>query len=509
MMQNINLFNQNKYRRQNYDTNDQKYHPKMKRKDKKKHLDLVILSGITMFIFSGFKSAEHKPNIIIIYTDDQGTLDAGCYGAGDLHTPNIDGLSRLGILFTQAYSHTVSCPSRAALLTGRYPQRFGINDWTQNDAHDQEKGINMPLSEITIAEVLKANGYQTAIMGKWHLGGALENGPLEQGFDTFFGFRGGFIDNYVHYFLHGQGFHDLWSNNKEIFERGSYFPSLMTEKAIEFIGKNINRPFFLYAAFNLPHYPEQPDSLFVPLYSDLNEPRKSYATVISTVDDKIGQILSKLDELGIRDNTVVFFMSDNGHSTEETMIKINNHRSGLPKGTDYCAHGGGGYTGKWRGAKGSFLEGGIRVPAIISYPGHFPENVKRDQTITCMDFFPTICEITGSKMPDCVHDGHSLLPIIESNAPSMYQVLYFQWRDQWTVREGKWKLIVKGRDTTGKFSNHIQKEEQMESPYLANLEDEHPEEHNYATEHPEIVERLTKLYQKWANNVNKTNVEKN
>lgn len=469
-------------------------------------LGLFVGLFIPMHFASGAKPADQKPNIIIIYTDDQGTLDAGCYGAGDLHTPNIDRLGKSGIRFTQAYAHTVCCPSRAALLTGRYPQRSGINNWTQNDAHlgEDEKGINMPLDEVTIAEVLKENGYQTAIMGKWHLGAELENGPTEQGFDTFFGFRGGFIDNYVHYFLHGHGFHDLWSNKQEIFRRGSYFPSMMTEKAIEFIGKNMYQPFFLYAAFNLPHYPEEPDSLFIPLYSNLKEPRRSYATVVSTVDDKIGQILNKLDELGIRDKTVIFFMSDNGHSTEETMIRFDNHRSGLPKGTDYCAHGGGGYTGKWRGAKGSFLEGGIRVPAIISYPGHFPENEVRDQIITCMDFFPTICELTGSKMPDHVIDGHSLLPVIKSNAPSGYPVLYFQWEDQWTVREGKWKLIVKGRDTTGKFSNHVQKEEKMESPYLANMEEENPEEQNYATKHPEIVERLTKLHQKWAEEVNGT-----
>ena len=196
-------------------------------------------------------------------------------------------------------------------------------------------------------------------------------------------------------------------------------------------------------------------------------------------------------------------MSDNGHSTEETIIRVDNHLSGLPKGTDYCAHGGGGYTGNWRGAKGSFLEGGIRVPAIISYPGHMPENETRDQIITSMDFLPTICEVTGSQLPDCTIDGHSLLPVIQSNAPSGYQILYFQWRDQWAVREGKWKLIVKGRDTTGKFSTHPQKTEAMESPYLANLEDEHPEEKNYAAEHPEIVERLTKYYNEWASGVNK------
>ena len=471
----------------------------------------ILRSFVGLFILiqtlSCGQQEKQKPNIIIIYTDDHGTLDATCYGASDLSTPNIDRLSRSGIRFTQAYAHTVCCPSRAALITGRYPQRSGINNWTQNDAHVTEKGINMPLSEVTIAEVLKDNGYTTGLFGKWHLGASLENGPLEQGFDTFYGFRGGFIDNYVHFFLHGKGYHDLWDNNTEIFERGKYFPSLMTEQAIQFIEKNSHRPFFLYAAFNLPHYPLQPDSQFIAVSTNLNEPRKSYATVISTVDDKIGQIVSKLDELKIRDNTVIFFMSDNGHSTEETTIKMDDHLSGLPKGTDYCAHGGGGFTGKWRGAKGSFLEGGIRIPAIISYPGHFPGNETRDQIITCMDFFPTICEITGSKMPDCILDGNSLLPIIKSNKQSDYQVLYFQWQDRWAVSEGKWKLIVKGRDTTGKFSTHEQKEEKMESPFLANLKAEHPEDHNYAAEYPEIVERLTGLYTQWAADVNNSNSE--
>ena len=453
---------------------------------------LILLSSCVK------QERQQKPNVIIIYTDDQGTLDAECFGADDLYTPNIDKLSKSGIRFTQAYAHTVCCPSRAALLTGRHPQRSGIISWTQNDAHAKEKGLNMPLSEVTIAEVLKENGYQTGLFGKWHLGGALENGPLEQGFDTFYGFRGGFIDNYVHYFLHGKGFHDLWSNKEEIFERDKYFPSLMTEKAIQFIEQNRNQPFFVYAAFNLPHYPEQPDSAFIPFSSKLSEPRKSYATVVSTVDDKIGQIIQKLEELEIRNNTVIFFMSDNGHSTEQTKIRIENHSSGLPQGTNYCANGGGGFTGKWRGAKGSFLEGGIRVPAIISYPGHFPENETRDQIVSCMDIFPTICEITGSRLPDRPIDGYSLIPVIESGkARSNHQVLYFQWEDQWAVREGKWKLIVRGRDTTGKFSTHLQKEENMESPYLANLEASDPELHNYAKDYPEIVERLTKLYKEW------------
>jgi len=342
----------------------------------KPRLRNITRFALGLFILAQLSSCnkqaeEQKPNIIIIYTDDQGTLDAGCYGANDLHTPNIDQLSKTGIRFTQAYAHTVCCPSRAAMLTGRHPQRAKINNWTQNDAHAKDKGINMPLSEVTIAEVLKGNGYNTGLFGKWHLGAALENGPLEQGFDEFYGFRGGFIDNYVHYFLHGMGFHDLWDNKEEIFERNKYFPSLMTEKAIQFIENNSKQPFFLYAAFNLPHYPEQPDSMFLSYTKNLQEPRKSYAAVMATVDDKIGQILNKLDELEIRNNTLVIFMSDNGHSTEETKIRFDDHLSGIPKGVNYCANGGGGFTGKWRGAKAGFFEGGIRVPAIISYPGHF------------------------------------------------------------------------------------------------------------------------------------------
>lgn len=461
--------------------------------------NLLLLLLIVVFTSCNI---QKKPNVILIYTDDQGTLDVACYGAEDLSTPNLDMLAQDGILFTQAYAQTVCCPSRAAVLTGRHPQRSGINNWTQNDAHAKKKGVNMPLSEITIAEVLKENGYKTGLFGKWHLGAALENGPLEQGFDEFYGFRGGFIDNYNHFFLHGKGFHDLWENKTEIFDRDKYFPALMTERTIEFIEKNKDQPFFIYAAFNLPHYPEQPDSMFFTSYDNLSEPRKSYARVMTAVDGRIGQIITKLKDLDIYDNTVIFFMSDNGHSTESTMIRVDNHNSGLAKGTNYCANGGGGYTGKWRGAKSSFLEGGIRVPAIISYPGHFKGNQKRDQIISGMDIFPTICELTGSQVPEVTLDGHSLLPIIDSReAVSGHDILYFQWEDQWSVREGRWKLIVNGFDSTGKYSNHPQKDADMESPYLADLEAENPEEVNFAEAHPEIVERLTKLYKQWAADV--------
>ena len=433
-----------------------------------------------------------KPNILLIYTDDQGTLDAGCYGIKDIQTPVLDKLALEGIKFTQAYAHTVCCPSRAALLTGRAPQRSGVNQWTSCSTADKE-GRVMDLKEITIAEHLKQYGYKTGIIGKWHLGAALDHGPLDQGFDDFFGFRGGFIDYYSHRFLHAKWqkpqFHDLYRGKKEIFKDGNYFPDMQVSEANNFIEKNKNNPFFLYLPFNLPHYPEQPDSLFIDQYKNLKWPRNSYASMITTVDNRIGQVLNKLDALGIRENTIVIYMSDNGHSTEDY---YNWDQS-------YGGNGGGGYTGKWRGAKGSFFEGGIRVPAIISYPKLFPKGESRDQAIVNLDILPTLCDILEISTPINQLDGKSIVEVLHSKeARSPHEVLYWMWQEMWAVRKGKWKLIYKGHDTTGKYSKHPEKEFLMPEYYLANLEDENPEEINYALKYPEIVKELTQLHEHWA-----------
>ncbi|MCB1122352.1 MAG: sulfatase-like hydrolase/transferase, partial [Verrucomicrobiae bacterium] len=184
----------------------------------------------TLITFS-LNSAE-RPNVLILFTDDQGTLDANCFGATDLQTPNIDKLATTGVRFTQAYAHAVCCPSRAALLTGRHPQRGGVGNWTQNNRKEIDSPqLNMDPGELTLAEVLKAAGYETALFGKWHLGAKVGHGPLDQGFDTYWGHLGGFIDNYRHYFLHGQGFHDLYDGDTEIFRREEYYPDLLVEQA--------------------------------------------------------------------------------------------------------------------------------------------------------------------------------------------------------------------------------------------------------------------------------------
>lgn len=421
-----------------------------------------------------------RPNVVILLTDDQGTLDAGCYGARDLFTPYMDGLAASGVRFTQAYCHTVCCPTRAMLLTGRHPQRSGVNSWTQGDANGPFK-VNMHSDEITLAEVLHDAGYATCLSGKWHLGAAHTHGPTTQGFDRFFGIRGGFIDNYNHFYLHGQGFHDLYFGNVAIYRTGEYFPDMVTEVAIDFIQRNANQPFMLYAAMNTPHYPEQADNQFDQYYAAHKMPRKSYGKMISTTDERIGRILRQLDKQGLAENTIVVFMSDNGHSAEDFQIRTTDHRSGYTQGHDYGALGGGGNTGKWRGHKGTFFEGGIRVPAIVSFPSRIPAGIVRDQPVTAADWFPTILDLCAVKAPNVKLDGRSLLPIIENNAQTHHATMHWQWQTSWAVRRDSWKLI---REHSGR-------------QLLVSLAEEPPERTNFATQKPGLVQELSLLHEAW------------
>jgi arylsulfatase A len=449
-----------------------------------KHIIIFLLAFPALGV-----SAVERPNILIILTDDQGTIDANCYGSTDLSTPNIDRLAATGVRFTQAYAHTVCCPARAALMTGRHPQRGGVHHWTQGDMNGPD-GINMALEEVTLAEALKPAGYLTALFGKWHLGAHRDFGPKKQGFDEFFGIRDGFIDNYNHYFLHGSGFHDLYDGIKPVKAPGKYFPELMVQRSLKFIMQNKDRPFLLYVPFNIPHYPEQALKRFEAMYKDIaDQARRSYAAIVSTTDHYIGQIVNKLEALDLRENTIIIFMSDNGHSEETgNRIRVNNHKSGYPKGHFYGASGGGS-TGKWIGQKGSFLEGGVRVPAIISYPAKLPKGKVRGQIITAMDWFPTVLDLCGVKQSSNSPklDGHSVLPLIRSaKVKSKYKILHFAWGKKWAVREGDWKLI--GSNGNANVS-------------LRNLVDAKPEAKDYAKAKPEIVQRLRTLHSDWVKEI--------
>lgn len=446
--------------------------------------------SFVLMVFGSVQAEVSKPNIVILFTDDQGTLDANCFGSHDLKTPNIDQLAATGVRFTQAYAHTVCCPARAALLTGRHPQRGGVSHWTQGDMN-AAKGINMALEELTLAEALKTAGYRTGLFGKWHLGAHRDYGPKKQGFDEFFGIRDGFIDNYTHYFLHGTGFHDLYEGTTPVKAGGEYFPGLMVQRSLKFLEESRGKPFFLYVPFNIPHYPEQALKEHEELHKEILDPaRRSYAAMVSTTDHYIGQIIDKLDALKLREKTIVIFMSDNGHSEETGLrIKAKNHLSGYPQGHLYGASGGGN-TGKWIGHKGQFLEGGIRVPAIISYPAKLPQGEVREQMITAMDWYPTVLDLCGVEPgPDWPKlDGHNLLPLIDSPAAeSNYKgVLHFAWGNQWAVREGDWKLIGQKGKPGGT---------------LHCLSDARPEVTDHAEAQPGLVRRLDAMHEAWVKEV--------
>lgn len=435
---------------------------------------LKTLLAFVTFLVAGPAIAADRPNVIVILTDDQGSVDAGCYGAKDLATPAIDALAARGVRFTQFYAAAPVCsPSRAGLLTGRYPLRAGL----ATNAGSQPGGHGLPPEQVTMAEVFRAAGYATAHVGKWHLGYTPETMPNAQGFDFSFGHMGGCIDNYSHFFYwQGPNRHDLYRNGTEVHRPGQFFGDLMVAEAGQFIEQQRDRPFFLYFALNMPHYPYQGDPKWLERYRELPYPRNLYAAFVSTLDERIGTLLKKVDDLELRERTIVVFQSDNGHSVEER------------------AHGGGGSAGPYRGAKFSLFEGGIRLPGILAWPGHVPQGAVRDQTAHACDWLPTVAELCQVPLPDLPLDGRSLVPVLQSaTAPTPHDVLHWQVGNQWAVRQGPWKLIGNGQDPVGGTLNAEDKK-----LFLANLDDDPAEQQNQARAQPEVVQRLLRLHEDWS-----------
>ncbi len=411
------------------------------------------------------------PNVIVILTDDQGTADLHIAGASDIDTPYLDDLCRRGVRFAQFYAAAPVCsPSRAGLLTGRHPFRAGM----PTNASPVEGQPGMPGREITIAEMLRAAGYATGHVGKWHLGYSPDTMPLAQGFDSSFGHMGGCIDNYSHfYYWSGPNRHDLNRDGREIHAPGHFFGDLMAEEGIAFLRRNKDRPFFLYFAINEPHYPYQGTAKWLDRYAGLKYPRNLYAAFLSTMDERIGRLIAELDALGLRQRTIVIVQSDHGHSTEER------------------AHFGGGSAGIYRGAKYSLFEGGIRVPAIVNWPGHQPEGQVRDQMAHGCDWLPTIADLCGVPLPKARLDGRSLAAVIRSaDAPSPHDALHWQLDDSWAVRSGDWKLLRDPLDTT-----HRAPGERIAGDFLVNLRDDPSETTNVAAAHPDVVARLRRLHE--------------
>ncbi len=422
----------------------------------------VVLIAFLGLLFQNCSSKiiETKPNIIIFFTDDQGYSDVGCYGAEGFETPNFDKLASEGVRFTNFYvPATVCTPSRAALLTGKYPKRVGLHE-----------GVISPYSthgldpkEYTLAEMLKDNGYTTSIIGKWHLGHQEKYMPNNQGFDEFYGVPYS-NDMDSHYYKHN----DFQSpplpfyRNTTLIGEGldqRYLTKMYTEETVTQIkNRSKEKPFFIYLAHNMPH---------TPLYVSEKFAGKSklglYGDVIMELDWSAGEIIKTLKDEGIYDNTIFIFTSDNGP------------RVGSAK--------------PLRGLKAETWEGGQRVPAIISWPNKIPKGIVSDEIISTLDLFPTFGKISGATFSDDLQlDGIDLSTIFEfpETAKLNKRPFYFYARngDLEAVRFGKWKLhILKSKGWN--------KSEDGEFPVsLFNLEIDIEEKSNVAEQNPEIVEKL-------------------
>jgi len=454
-----------------------------------------VIALITLMAFLGMERVssvntpkKRPPNILFILTDDQGSVDVNSYGSTDLVTPGMDRLAREGVRFTQFYAAAPVCsPSRAAILSGKTNLRAGLSGNVPVPEYaDKYQKYGMPPGQETIAEMLKEKGYYTALIGKWHLGHKPDHLPNGQGFDYFFGHQRGCIDNYSHFFFwSGPNKHDLYRDEEEVFYPGEHFSELMVSEIKQIINEKKEAPFYIHWAFNAPHYPYQGSPKWMEYYKDLPSPRREYAAFVSNTDEKIGEVLDELDRLGLAENTVVIFQSDHGHSREER------------------AFWGGGSAGPYRGSKFSLFEGGIRVPAMIRFPGVVPANEVRDQACIAMDWFSTIDELTGKKKEDRNIDGKSLMPLLKNNSlPSPHELLFWQvgnyddQKAQWAVRKGPWKLIGNVQEDMGTIP--LGEEDNL---FLVNLEKDISESRNILKEHPEKFKELKALHDTWLKGV--------
>ena len=422
-------------------------------------------------------AAPDRPNVLVVVLDDLGCHDLGYLGAADLKTPNIDSIAERGLKFRNWYSNAPVCaPARSAILTGRFPASAGVANNGPALAH------NIP----TIASVVKSASYRTGCFGKWHLGNTDETAPTGHGFDYFYGFHSGCVDYYSHRYYWGEprvpNFHDLWRNRTEIFEDGRYLTERITEEAVNFIGRNRSNPFFGYIAYNAPHYPMHAPEKYKARFPGAARERQTYAAMIAAVDDGIGAIRQALETAGIAENTLMFFIGDNGATVEK--------RAGL-NGNFATA----GSNGIFKGFKFSLFDGGMHVPGLVSWPARIQKGAWTDELAMSMDILPTICRATGAAVPARV-DGSDILDTIVIGAPSPHKSLYWSQGGQLATRRGSWKLVVNGRlfDRRDEGDKPLEGEDAV---WLSNLEEDPGETHNLRRLHPELVDDLLTGLYRW------------
>jgi len=397
-----------------------------------------------------------QPNIIIVLADDLGYADLGVHGCTDVPTPHIDSLACNGVRFTDAYvSCPVCSPMRAGLMTGRYQQRFGY--WYNPGPADRaSERFGLPLSETTLADALKAQGYATGLVGKWHLGLTPELHPMARGFDEFFGFVHG-----SHSYIEANADKaNLIRRGHEPVDEQEYLTDAFTREAVDFINRHPEAPFFLYLAYNAVHTPLQAPPKYLERFPGIEDlKRQRYAAMLSALDDGVGAVLEALRMQDIEDNTLVVFLSDNG---------------GPPSANASC-------NAPLRGAKGSIQEGGIRVPLLMQWPRRLPKGEVYERPVISLDLFPTSVAAAGGKAKGGL-DGVDLIPYVagkKRGAP--HDRLFWKRAASGVVRQGKWKLVA----------------EDDGAKALYDLSEDIEEAHDLSGKRPRTVKALSKALAEW------------
>ncbi|MET0637769.1 MAG: sulfatase-like hydrolase/transferase [Chitinophagaceae bacterium] len=428
---------------------------------------LKIKQALLFICFSGLLSTEvrsQRPNIIYIMTDDMGYGDLSGYGRKDYTTPNLDKLASQGIKFLNAYSAGPLCtPTRAAFMTGGYPARTHIGMMEPLTGTGSDSALGLTTEFPSIASAMQDAGYQTALIGKWHLGIKPRHSPIRNGFDYFFGFRSGAADYMSH--KGDERKHDFFENDSVVYPKG-YLTDLIARKTVDFIQQKHTKPFFIVVAFNAPHWPWQGPTDMP--YDDSTDFRKggsaaTYAAMMKSLDGAVGIIMKALDEEKLAPKTLVIFTNDNG-------------------GERYSDNGG------LAKSKGTLWEGGIRVPAFVRWPGRIVPGSITQQTAITMDWTKTILAAGGAKdLSAYPSDGQDLLPVLTGKKKNNDRTLYwrtFQRLKQKAVRDGDWKYL---QDEKGE--------------YLFNLALDPHETNDVKSAEPQIFQRLKDMYQHWEKTV--------
>ncbi|MFO1152801.1 MAG: sulfatase-like hydrolase/transferase [Rhodospirillales bacterium] len=357
-------------------------------------------------------AAAARPNVIVIVADDLGYGDVGFNGGRDLRTPRLDALAKSGVVATEGYvAASVCSPSRAGLMTGRYPQRFGHENNIPEEPGNNNLGL--PVAEKTIGDVMKAAGYATGAIGKWHLGQAPVFHPNRRGFDEFFGFLGG-----MHDYLPGRA-SQIERNGVPVKET-RYLTNAFGDEAADFVKRHRNEPFFLYLAFNAPHTPMQAPPGYLARFANIADPtRRTYAAMVSALDDAIGHVADTLAENNLERRTLVVFLSDNGANKTY-----------------------GGSNAPLKNGKASLYEGGVRIPFFLRWPGTLPAGRSDDRPIISLDILPTAAAVAGANPATKPLDGVNLLPYLRgTNQGQPHDALFWRRKGSAAVRVARWKLI--------------------------------------------------------------------